>query len=216
MATRRIHGSFKSLISHCSKPPRTLVSQLHRLRPVITVTTTIPQFRYGGCCARFLHPPPQQQQTTTMRTIKTVHRKRRFCWTDAISSTGWLVVVEKPDENWTRDQIMDSYIKLVAQIVGSEEEARMKMYSVSTRHSEPLVSEELSFKIKQLPGVGWVLPDSYLAVRNKDHGGEPFIHGQAAPYDPKYHEEWIRNNTPGSNHHKRKTGPPRGNGNNFS
>ena len=24
--------------------------------------------------------------------------------------------------------------------------------------------------------------------------GEPFIDGQAVPYDPKYHEEWVRNN----------------------
>ncbi|KAK4344055.1 hypothetical protein RND71_037149 [Anisodus tanguticus] len=24
--------------------------------------------------------------------------------------------------------------------------------------------------------------------------GEPFINGQAVPYDPKYHEEWVRNN----------------------
>ncbi|CAB4307763.1 unnamed protein product [Prunus armeniaca] len=25
--------------------------------------------------------------------------------------------------------------------------------------------------------------------------GEPFINGEAVPYDPKYHEEWIRNNS---------------------
>ncbi|KAF8695954.1 hypothetical protein HU200_036832 [Digitaria exilis] len=25
--------------------------------------------------------------------------------------------------------------------------------------------------------------------------GEPFINGKAVPYDPKYHEEWVRNNT---------------------
>ncbi|KGN53590.1 hypothetical protein Csa_015258 [Cucumis sativus] len=47
---------------------------------------------------------------------------------------------------------------------------------------------------EQLPKVRWVLPDSYLDVKNKDYGGGPFINGQAAPYDSKYHEEWIRNN----------------------
>ncbi|KAK8648371.1 hypothetical protein V6N13_129125 [Hibiscus sabdariffa] len=73
----------------------------------------------------------------------------------------------------------------------------MKIYSVSTRHYYAfgaLVSEELSDKLKGLPGVRWVLPDSYLDVENKDYGGEPFINGQAVPYDPKYHEEWVRNN----------------------
>ncbi|KAK8706254.1 hypothetical protein V6N13_049827 [Hibiscus sabdariffa] len=73
----------------------------------------------------------------------------------------------------------------------------MKIYLVSTRHYYAfgaLVSEELSHKITELPGVRWVLPDSYLDVENKDYGGEPFINGQAVPYDPKYHEEWVRNN----------------------
>ncbi|XP_020594355.1 multiple organellar RNA editing factor 8, chloroplastic/mitochondrial-like, partial [Phalaenopsis equestris] len=30
----------------------------------------------------------------------------------------WLVVVEKPDEKLTRDEIIDSYIKTLAQVVG--------------------------------------------------------------------------------------------------
>jgi len=25
--------------------------------------------------------------------------------------------------------------------------------------------------------------------------GEPFINGEASPYDPKYHVHWVRNNT---------------------
>uniref|UniRef100_A0A3B6LPR4 MORF/ORRM1/DAG-like MORF domain-containing protein n=1 Tax=Triticum aestivum TaxID=4565 RepID=A0A3B6LPR4_WHEAT len=114
----------------------------------------------------------------------------------------WLVVMEPPpgegaNPDIPRDEIIDSYIKTPAQVVGSEEEARMKIYSVSTRHYfafGALVSEELSYKLKELPKVRWVLPDSYLDVRNKDYGGEPFIDGQAVPYDPKYHEEWVINN----------------------
>ncbi|KAM7277772.1 hypothetical protein ACFE04_004906 [Oxalis oulophora] len=78
-----------------------------------------------------------------------------------------------------------------------EEEARMKIYSVSTKcyfAFGALVSEELSTKLKELPGVCWVLPYSYIDVRNKNYGGEPFIDGQAVPYDLKYHEEWVRSN----------------------
>ncbi|GMJ05296.1 multiple organellar RNA editing factor 8, RNA-editing factor interacting protein 1 [Hibiscus trionum] len=122
----------------------------------------------------------------------------------------WLVVMEQPEENSTRDDIIDKYIKTLAQVVGSEDEARMKIYSVSTRHYYAfgaLVSEELSYKIKELPGVRWVLPDSYLDVKNKDYGGEPFINGQAVPYDPKYHEEWVRNNARANERNRRNDRP---------
>ncbi|KAL6601778.1 hypothetical protein ACP70R_044998 [Stipagrostis hirtigluma subsp. patula] len=114
----------------------------------------------------------------------------------------WLVVMEPPpgdpsNPDIARDEIIDSYIKTLAQVVGSEEEARQKIYSVSTRHYfafGALVSEELSHKLKVLPKIRYVLPDSYLDAKNKDYGGEPFINGKAVPYDPKYHEERVRNN----------------------
>ncbi|XP_044950122.1 multiple organellar RNA editing factor 8, chloroplastic/mitochondrial-like [Hordeum vulgare subsp. vulgare] len=127
----------------------------------------------------------------------------------------WLVVMEPPpgdgaNPDVTRDEIIDGYIKTLAQVVGSEDEARMKIYSVSTRHYfafGALVSEELSYKLKELPKVRWVLPDSYLDVRNKDYGGEPFIDGQAVPYDPKYHEEWVRNNARANERSRRNDRP---------
>jgi hypothetical protein len=58
--------------------------------------------------------------------------------------------------------------------VCSEEEAKKKIYSVCTTTYTgfgALISEELSYKVKGLPGVLWVLPDSYLDVPNKDYGG---------------------------------------------
>ncbi|KAI7747032.1 hypothetical protein M8C21_020292, partial [Ambrosia artemisiifolia] len=125
----------------------------------------------------------------------------------------WLVVVEKPEGDPTRDEIIESYINTLAKVVGSYDEARMKIYSVSTRcyyAFGALVSEELSYKLKELPGVRWVLPDSYLDVKNKDYGGEPFIDGKAVPYDPKYHEEWIRNNAR-ANERNRRNDRPRSN-----
>ncbi|XP_050367744.1 multiple organellar RNA editing factor 8, chloroplastic/mitochondrial-like [Argentina anserina] len=122
----------------------------------------------------------------------------------------WLVVMEPPEEGVTRDDIIKEYIKTLALVVGSEEEARMKIYSVSTRcyfAFGALVSEELSYKLKELPKVRWVLPDSYLDVKNKDYGGEPFINGEAVPYDPKYHEEWIRNNSRANERNRRNDRP---------
>ncbi|XP_076947934.1 uncharacterized protein LOC143620018 [Bidens hawaiensis] len=122
----------------------------------------------------------------------------------------WLVVVDKPEGEPTRDEIIESYINTLAKVVGSYDEARMKIYSVSTRcyfAFGALVSEELSYKLKELPGVRWVLPDSYLDVKNKDYGGEPFIDGKAVPYDPKYHEEWIRNNARANERNRRNDRP---------
>ncbi|RLN35170.1 multiple organellar RNA editing factor 8, chloroplastic/mitochondrial-like [Panicum miliaceum] len=127
----------------------------------------------------------------------------------------WLVVMDPPpgdpgNPDVPRDGIIDSYINTLAKVVGSEEEARKKIYSVSTRYYfafGALVSEELSYKIKELPNVRWVLPDSYLDVKNKDYGGEPFINGQAVPYDPKYHEEWVRNNERANNRIRRNDRP---------
>ncbi|KAG2585295.1 hypothetical protein PVAP13_6KG383000 [Panicum virgatum] len=128
----------------------------------------------------------------------------------------WLVVMEPPpggnagNPDITRDEIIDRYIKTLAQVVGSEEEARQKIYSVSTRYYfafGALVSEELSYKLKELPKVRWVLPDSYLDVKNKDYGGEPFINGEAVPYDPKYHEEWVRNNARANDRNRRNDRP---------
>ncbi|XP_074584077.1 uncharacterized protein LOC141840084 [Curcuma longa] len=119
----------------------------------------------------------------------------------------WLVVVESPDPSdpsLTRDEIIDgmvleepsdheiididSYIKSLGEELGSEEEARISINSVSTKHYftfDCKVSKKISYKIKPLPKDRWVLPDSYLDVKNKDYGGEPFIDGKAVPYDPQ-------------------------------
>ncbi|CAI9753160.1 unnamed protein product [Fraxinus pennsylvanica] len=50
----------------------------------------------------------------------------------------------------------------------------MKIRLVSTQHYfafGALVGEELSYKLKELPRVRWVLPDYYLDVKKKDYGG---------------------------------------------
>ncbi|XP_010689774.2 multiple organellar RNA editing factor 3, mitochondrial isoform X2 [Beta vulgaris subsp. vulgaris] len=94
----------------------------------------------------------------------------------------WLIVMEFPNDPKPSDEEMvNSYVNILAQVVGSEEEARKKIYSVSTTTYTgfgALISEELSYKVKALPGVLWVLPDSYLDVPNKDYGGDLFIDGK--------------------------------------
>lgn len=83
----------------------------------------------------------------------------------------------KPSE----DEMISAYVNTLAAVVGSEEEAKKKIYSVCTTTYTgfgALISEELSYKVKGLPGVLWVLPDSYLDVPNKDYGGDLFVDGK--------------------------------------
>ncbi|GAB2210378.1 hypothetical protein Droror1_Dr00015644 [Drosera rotundifolia] len=94
----------------------------------------------------------------------------------------WLIVMEFEKESKPSDEEMvEAYVKTLAQVVGGEEEAKKKIYSVSTTTYTgfgALISEELSYKVKALPGVLWVLPDSYLDVPNKDYGGDLFVDGK--------------------------------------
>ncbi|KAL8154610.1 hypothetical protein AgCh_000102 [Apium graveolens] len=44
----------------------------------------------------------------------------------------WLIQVDEP--GGTRDQMIESYVKLIANVLGSEDEARKKIYSISTKY----------------------------------------------------------------------------------
>ncbi|KAI3987191.1 hypothetical protein MKX01_031675 [Papaver californicum] len=129
-----------------------------------------------------------------MSTTTSSEQKWKPIFDNGCDFEHWLILMEKPQGKPTRDEIIGSYIKTLSKLLGSEEEARMKIYSVSTRcyfAFGALVSEELSKNIPDLPGVSWIIPDSYQDIENKTYPGEPFINGKAVPYDPKYHEEYI-------------------------
>ena len=77
----------------------------------------------------------------------------------------WLIVMEAPVGNVSRDELIATYVRTLATVMGGEEEAKKSIYSVSTRHYFAFgckISEELSSKLKPLPGVRFVLPDSYI------------------------------------------------------
>ncbi|KAG6392285.1 hypothetical protein SASPL_146499 [Salvia splendens] len=119
----------------------------------------------------------------------------------------WLIVMEFPkDPAPTRDQMIDTYLNTLATILGrwlysdvmpievdDMEEAKKNMYAFSTTTYtgfQCTVSEETSEKFKGLPGVLWVLPDSYIDVKNKDYGGDKYVNGEIIPcqyptYQPK-------------------------------
>ncbi|KAK9681658.1 hypothetical protein RND81_10G018400 [Saponaria officinalis] len=106
----------------------------------------------------------------------------------------WLIVMEFPkDPSPTREQMIDTYLDTLATVLGSMEEAKKNMYAFSTTTYtgfQCTVDEETSEKFKGLPGVLWVLPDSYIDVKNKDYGGDKYINGEIIPckyptYQPK-------------------------------
>ncbi|KAL3522115.1 hypothetical protein ACH5RR_014949 [Cinchona calisaya] len=106
----------------------------------------------------------------------------------------WLIVMEFPkDPAPTREQMIDTYLDTLAKVLGSMEDAKKNMYAFSTTTYtgfQCTVDEETSEKFKGLPGVLWVLPDSYIDVKNKDYGGDKYVNGEIIPcqyptYQPK-------------------------------
>ncbi|KAJ0074828.1 hypothetical protein Patl1_33704 [Pistacia atlantica] len=107
----------------------------------------------------------------------------------------WLVVMEAPMGYPPRDEIVNGYVKTLAMAFGSEEEAKKSIYSVSTKYYYAFgckVPENFTYKIKVLPNVKWILPDSYLFNGENSYGGEPFVNGEVVPYNDKYHMDWIQ------------------------
>ncbi|ESW26302.1 hypothetical protein PHAVU_003G107700 [Phaseolus vulgaris] len=121
----------------------------------------------------------------------------------------WLIVMEFPDNpKPSEDHMVNAYVKTLAHVLGSEEEAKKKIYSVSTSTYTgfgALISEELSYKVKDLPGVLWVLPDSYLDVPNKDYGGDLFVDGKVIPRPQyRYSERQPSRSRPRPRHDRRR------------
>ncbi|KAM7254859.1 hypothetical protein ACFE04_020100 [Oxalis oulophora] len=112
----------------------------------------------------------------------------------------WLIVLDFPkDPSPTRNEMIDTYLKTLADVLGSMEEAKKNMYAFSTTTYtgfQCTVDEETSEKFRGKPGVLWVLPDCYLDVKLKDYGGDKYIDGEIIPCNfPAYQPTQLRNNT---------------------
>ncbi|KAJ8513522.1 hypothetical protein OPV22_003956 [Ensete ventricosum] len=100
----------------------------------------------------------------------------------------WLIVMDKPGgEGASKQQMIDCYVQTLAKVVGSEEEAKKKIYNVSCERYFGFgceIDEETSNKLEGIPGVLFVLPDSYVDAENKDYGAELFMNGEIAKGEP--------------------------------
>ncbi|GER29667.1 plastid developmental protein DAG [Striga asiatica] len=101
----------------------------------------------------------------------------------------WLIVMDKPGgEGATKQQMIDCYIQTLAKVVGSEEEAKKKIYNVSCERYFGFgceIDEDTSNKLEGLPGVLFVLPDSYVDAENKDYGAELLVNGEIVQRSPE-------------------------------
>ncbi|OVA02342.1 hypothetical protein BVC80_9099g142 [Macleaya cordata] len=100
----------------------------------------------------------------------------------------WLIVMDNPGEGTSKQQMIDSYIQTLAKVLGSEEEAKKKIYNVSCERYFGFgceIDEETSNKLEGLPGVLFVLPDSYVDAENKDYGAELFVNGEIVQRSPE-------------------------------
>ncbi|KAJ0976960.1 hypothetical protein J5N97_012434 [Dioscorea zingiberensis] len=100
----------------------------------------------------------------------------------------WLITMDFPkDPKPTPEEMVETYVQTAAKVLGSVEEAKKKMYACSTttyQGFQVMVSEEVSEKFKGLPGVVFVLPDSYIDPVNKEYGGDKYDNGVITPRPP--------------------------------
>ncbi|KAI8027879.1 hypothetical protein LOK49_LG02G02836 [Camellia lanceoleosa] len=100
----------------------------------------------------------------------------------------WLITMDFPkDPAPSREEMIETYLQTLAKVVGCYKEAKQKMYAFSTTtyHGfQCLVTEEMSEKFRGLPGVVFILPDSYIDPVNKEYGGDKYENGVITPRPP--------------------------------
>ncbi|GAV61195.1 hypothetical protein CFOL_v3_04723, partial [Cephalotus follicularis] len=94
----------------------------------------------------------------------------------------WLITVDFGKENTlTPDQKVRTYEEICAKGLNvSVEEAKKRIYACSTTTYEGFqveMTEEESEKFKDVPGVVFILPDSYIDPQNKIYGGDKYENG---------------------------------------
>ncbi|CAK9168272.1 unnamed protein product [Ilex paraguariensis] len=100
----------------------------------------------------------------------------------------WLITMDFPkDPKPSAEEMVETYVQTCAKVVGSVEEAKKRIYACSTTTYQGFqleCTEEMSEKFRGLPGVVFILPDSYIDPVNKEYGGDKYINGTIIPRPP--------------------------------
>ncbi|KAF3592668.1 hypothetical protein DY000_02021742 [Brassica cretica] len=100
----------------------------------------------------------------------------------------WLIVMDKPGgENASPQQMIDCQ-NLRKKPRGRSTMSLARGISVSAVRS---IDEETSNKLEGIPGVLFVLPDSYVDPECKDYGAELFVNGEVVPRPPERHRRMM-------------------------
>ncbi|XP_077253346.1 multiple organellar RNA editing factor 2, chloroplastic-like [Tasmannia lanceolata] len=101
----------------------------------------------------------------------------------------WLIIMDLPGgEDATKKKMIDCYIQTLAKVLGSEEEAKKKIYNVSCERYLGFgceIDRETSKKMEGLAGVLFVIPDCYKDIKNKDYGAELLVNGEMVQTSPE-------------------------------
>ncbi|XP_023730264.1 multiple organellar RNA editing factor 1, mitochondrial [Lactuca sativa] len=124
----------------------------------------------------------------------------------------WLITMDFPkDPKPSPEEMVETYVQTAAKVLGSVEEAKKKIYACSTTiyHGFQIqVSEEVSEQFQGLPGVVFILPDSYIDPVNKEYGGDKYINGTIIPRPPPV--QYGRQGGRYSDRNRDYNRPPRG------
>ncbi|TYK15747.1 DAG protein [Cucumis melo var. makuwa] len=110
----------------------------------------------------------------------------------------WLIIMEFPkDPKPTPEEMVRTYEETCAKGLNiSLEEAKQKMYACSTttyKGFQAVMTKEESGKFRgSLPGVVFILPDSYIDLVNKEYGGDKYINGVIIPRRPPIQSDQPR------------------------
>ncbi|KAL0890044.1 hypothetical protein Bca101_014027 [Brassica carinata] len=95
-----------------------------------------------------------------------------------------------PDNPLSPEEMVSTYEQTCASGLGiSLEEAKKKMYACSTttyQGFQAVMTKQESEKFEDLPGVVFVLPDSYIDAENKEYGGDKYENGVITHRPPPF------------------------------
>ncbi|KAH9320946.1 hypothetical protein KI387_015585, partial [Taxus chinensis] len=110
-----------------------------------------------------------------------------YRWLGARFNSHWLVTMAFQDPQPTREEKIAAFEQTVANVVGSMEEAKKRIYIVSTTNYTGFkceLSEDLAQTMDRQPGVRWVLPDCYAEPQYRPYSpGDRYNNGVITP-DP--------------------------------
>ncbi|KAL7157324.1 hypothetical protein ABFS83_02G070400 [Erythranthe nasuta] len=213
---RRVLSISSSILHH----------SLHQPKPISTISSHLLSAPTATATATSALIPSSTQLARPFTSTTTLFRKTFDPETDEIGPdtilfegcdyNHWLITMDFPkDANITRDQMIETYVNTAAQVFGSVEEAKKKIYALSTttyQGFQVLCDEDTSKKFEGKPGVVFILPDSYIDPANKEYGGDKYVNGEIFPRPPPVHYGRRNNNRPPQQNYGRQQqqnyGPP--------